>query len=285
MIHRVFPKFIRDIVKPVYFGWHRLLYSINYGIPFFNKPTDPKRFVPFFDWVGDIESAVIIGKGASIFESNPLPWIQGCDFKCLMNSVDVAYLEPYIGSRFDAQITTHVSKVNSIIPVLSPENIKKTGLRILICNNNKEHASGETVRNYWNFFNNRVEKITCLPSPEEFEFYPEVYRHGDKLTIASSILMMLYNVKTVKKIVFVGVDAFHFGYSYRPGVEEGDRHFYPINEGGYNDPRVSHGIPFLKFLFESLNLINRSRKVDAHFPEVLRKYIDFPNEPYIHFYE
>jgi hypothetical protein len=283
--HKIIPKSIRSLLKPMYFGWHRLLYSIYYGIPFFNTPVNPKRFVRFFDWIGNIESAVIIGKGASIFESNPLPIIQSCDFKCLMNSVDVSYLEPYIGRNFDVQITTHVSKVNSIIPVLSKENINKIGLRLLICNNNREHSNGETVRNYWNFFNNRVEKISCLPSPEEFEFNPDIYRFGDKLTIASSVLMMLYNVKTVKKIVFVGVDAFHFGYSYRPGVNENDRHFYPLKLGGYDDSRTSHGIPFLKFLFESLRLINEKRLVEVYFPEVLRKYIDFPDEAYIHFYE
>ena len=239
----------------------------------------------FSDWIGDIKSAAIIGKGASVFESKPLDLIKNCEFTCLMNSVDIDYLEPWIGNKFDAQLTTHVGRINSIIPVLNKEQIERTGIKILICNNTIDHNKGITVKDYWNYFNNRVQKIGYVPHSSEFNFKVDLSQYGERLSMASSLLMMLFNVKTLNKIVFVGVDAFHFGYSYRPGVSETDRHFYPFTEGGYDDPRTSHGLPFLKFLFETINLINSQRELIVLFPEVLRGHIDFPDENYIQFYE
>ncbi len=102
--------------------------------------------------------------------------------------------------------------------------------------------------------------------------------------MASNVMMVLYNTDRLEKIVFVGVDAFHFGYSYRPDIASGDRHFYPIDEGGYDNPKITHGIPFLNFLFGTLEMVNQQRRLNVFFPKILINYIDFPKKDYIHFY-
>lgn len=277
-------KFVKSLILYFYFKFHRIIYLFKYKIPFHNKKVDNTRLVNINTCLDNIKSVAIIGKGASIFQSNPLQLINECDFKFLMNSVDIDYLEKYIGKKFDAQLCTHVGPVNSIIPVLSKLQIKRTEIKILICNNTLNHENGKTILNFWNFFNNRVKKIAYMPDQEDFTFNLNLKKYGDRLSMASSLCMLLYNVKSLEKIVFVGVDAFHFGYSYRPGVSKKDRHFYPFEEGGYTDPKVTHGLPFLNFLFDSLKIINNKRKVVAFFPKILKKYINFPTANYIEFY-
>ncbi len=258
---------------------------MKYDIPFWDAKIDNNRIVDFQTILKDVSSVSIIGKGASIFHSNPLEIIKNSDFKILMNSVDIEYLEKYIGNKFDMQITTHISRTNSIIPVISKKNIKKYGIRYLMCNNEKSHKNGQTVIDYWRYFNNRVDYISCLPEFSKLNYSPDLTRFGPRLTIASSVLLLLYNIESVNKIIFVGVDAFHFGYSYRPNIKDNDKHFYPINEGGYNDPKSSHGIPFLNFLFTTIEEVNKKRRIEIHFPEILIPYINFPKKDYIIFYK
>jgi hypothetical protein len=281
--YKRFQKSIKKILKYLYFKLHRIHYFYKHSIPFFDKEIDKKRLVNFFELVGNIESAAIIGKGASIFKSTPLPEVKNCDFRFIMNSVDIINLEAFIGKDFDAQITTHVGRANSLMPVLSKKNIKKYGIKFLMCNNNISHKNGETILDYWRFFNNRVDKISYMPMPEEFSFYPEMSKYGERLTIASSLILLLYNIKTVKKIVFVGVDAFHFGYSDKENASS--KHFYSMYYGGYDNPKKTHGEPFLFFLFDTLRIINEQRKLFVYFPEILKQYIDFPKESYICFYK
>jgi hypothetical protein len=266
-----------------YLGWHRLLYFFKYGIPILNRPVDSERLISLGDYLKGAHSIAIIGKGASVFHSQPLNIIQSCDHRILMNSVDIEYVQPYIGVKFDLQVSTHVGPINSIIPVLSKKLIDKAGIELIVCNNTLEHKDGKTILNFWNYFNNRAPKIGYMPSERPF-FNPDMSQYGERLTMASSILLVLYNVPTIEKIVFVGVDAFHFGYSYRPNVSENNKHFYPINEGGYDDPRTTHGIPFLNFLFSTLEMINKRRILNVYFPEVLKEHIQFPMKEFIKFY-
>lgn len=278
--------FLKKGFKPIYLKWHRLLYFMKYGMPFLDKPIDAHRLVPFLDHVRNIESAAIIGKGASIFEASPLDLINNCDYKVLLNSVDVEYLREYIGETFDAQITTHLSLKNTLVPVLSKLKLQKYKIKLLICNNTLDHDDGLTVKSFWNLLNNRIPQISYLPSPSELLFNPQVQLKKGEVgfTIASSALLLLLNISSIKKIVFVGVDAFHFGYSYRPGIKKNDRHFYHINEAS-NDPKLTHGLPFLRFLFTALNQINKQRTVVVLFSTILKKHINFPEKPYIQFYD
>jgi hypothetical protein len=122
-----------------------------------------------------------------------------------------------------------------------------------------------------------------MPSERPF-FNPAMSQYGERLTMASSKLSVLYNMHTIEKIVFVCVDAFHFGYSYRPNVSENNKHFYPINSCGYDDPRTAPGIPFLNFLFCTLEKNNEKRTLHVYFPIVLKNHIQFPVKAYMHFY-
>lgn len=277
--------FIYKIFKFIYYKYHRFLYYLKYDIPFFNKKIDNNRICDFKSVFNNLTSVSIIGKGASLFESKPLNVIQQTDFKILMNSVDVEFLENYIGTKFDLQITTHIGRVNSIIPVLSKKLIKKYDIKYLMCNNDLNHNNGKTIKDYWNYFNNRVDFISYIPEFSKLDYYPDLKKFGPRLTMASSVLLMLYNITTINKIVFVGVDAFHFGYSYRPNIKENNKHFYPINEGGYDDPKTSHGIPFLNFLFDTIDEVNKLRDLEIFFPEILINYINFPQKKYIKFYK
>ena len=282
-------KTIIDLLKNFldygYYKYHRLKYFFLYGIPFIDKKIDSTRIVNFLDWVGPIENAAIIGKGASIYESDPKKLIQSCDFKCVLNSVDIEHLEPFIGSSVDAQMTTRAGLVNSLMPVLPKRILKKYGIKLLICNSTMNYANGTAIKTYWDFFNNRVDNISYMLENDELEFDVDTKQYSERgrLTIASSLLRMLYNIKTLNKIVFAGVDAFHFPYAYREGVKQTDKVFYPMNAAS-EDPRNTHGLPFLRFLFDTLKLINQERKLDAYFPVILKKHIDFPDVNYIKFY-
>ena len=237
------------------------------------------------DWVGPIESAAIIGKGASIYESDPQKLIQGCDFKCLLNIVDIELLEPYIGDAFDAQMTTRIGLVNSLMPALSHGIINKYGIKLLICNSTMSYANGAAIKTYWDFFNNRVDNISYMLENDELAFDVDTKQYSERgrLTIASNLLRMLYNIKTLNKIVFAGVDAFHFPYAYRDGVKKTDKVFYPMNAAS-EDPKNTHGLPLLLFLFDTLKMINQEKKLNAYFPVILKEYINFPDVHYIKFY-
>ena len=275
---------LKNIIKYFYFKYHRVKYFINYRIPIFDKQMDSDHIVDFLDWVGPIESAAIIGKGASIYESSPKELIQNCDFKCILNSVDVEHLESYIGSKIDAQMTTQVGSVNSLMPVLSNKLIGKYGIKVLICNSKKSYNDGSTVNNYWNYFRNRVGNISCMPEDNELVFDPDLTKYGGHgLTIAANLILLLYNIPTLKKIVFAGVDAFHFPYAYKNEPKKNDKVFYSINAAS-EDPRTTHGIPFLLFLFDTLEKINEYRNVDVYFPAVLNEYFKFPQRSYIYYY-
>ena len=116
--------FFFKFIKSIYYKYNRIIYYIKYDIPFFDSKIDINRFCDYNKILNNISSVSIIGKGASVFHSNPLDIIQNTDFKILMNSVDIEYLENYLGKDFDLQITTHIARANSIIPVFDKRKIK-----------------------------------------------------------------------------------------------------------------------------------------------------------------
>ena len=80
---------LKDLLLYFFFKYHRILYLFKYKIPILNVDIEKERLVNFVDWVGPIKSAAIVGKGASVLEANPKELIQGCNFKCLMNTIDI----------------------------------------------------------------------------------------------------------------------------------------------------------------------------------------------------
>jgi len=274
---------LKKILIFIYIKYHRVIYFFKYRIPVNSSKVDD-RLIGFLEWVGPIKSAAIIGKGASILQSNPKELIQGCDFKCVMNTADMDYLRDYVGDVVDAQMTTHISQADSLMPVFSKKVIDDYKIKVLICNSTKCYQDGVVLKNYWDYFNGRVQYISYMADDSKLHFSGDAKRYGGHgLGITANLLRMLYEVETLEKIVFAGIDAFHFNYAYRSGVKKGDKIFYGINEAS-KDPLNTHGIPFLKFLFYTLGEINMNRRLEVWFPTVLREYIDFPDESYYRFY-
>lgn len=276
---------LKDLLLYFYFKYHRILYLFKYKIPILNVDIEKERLVNFVDWVGPIKSAAIVGKGASVLETNPKELIQGCNFKCLMNTIDIDFLKSHIGKDFDAQMTSHIGRVDSLMPVLSKELITKYGINLLICNSTRSYKSGSIVKDYWDYFNNRVPFISFIPEDSDLTFEGEAKLYGGHgLGITANLLRMLYEIKSLEKIVFVGIDAFHFGYAYRETSSLNEKVYYGINAASLN-PLETHGKPFLKFLFFTLREINKVRYLEVWFPLILKEYIDFPDEPYYKYYD
>jgi hypothetical protein len=279
------PRKLKDALLYLYFKYHRALYYFSFGIPIFNKKVEKGRLVDFIDWVGPIESAAIVGKGSSILKSNPIKTIQNCEFKCLLNIIDLDYLRPYIGDTFDAQMTTHVGRANSIVPVLSKKQIKKYNIRILVCNSTKSYMAGEVLKDYWDYFNNRVPFISYMSDDQNLFFDGDAKKYdGHGLGITANLLRMLYEIKSLKKIVFAGIDAYHFGYAYSESSLKNKKVFYDMNATS-SDPINTHGKPFIKFLFFTLHEINKERYLEVWFPKILKEYFQFPDEPYYKYYD
>lgn len=276
---------LKNLLLGLYFKYHRVLYYFIYGIPILNRKIETERLVDFRDQIGPIKSAAIVGKGASILESNPHDIIQKCNFKCIMNTMDMSFLKPYIGNHFDAQMTTHVGRAGSLMPVFSKAVIEEFGIKLLICNSTRSYQLGSVIKDYWNYFNNRVPFISFMAEDIDLDFDGDATKYGGHgLGITANLLRMLYEIKSLEKIVFAGIDAFHFGYAYGETSSGNKKVFYDINASS-SDPLETHGKPFLKFLFHSLSEINKSRYLEVWFPKVLKKYIEFPDKSYYKYYD
>lgn len=274
--------FLEIIKKPIRFliyKYWRIIYKFKYDIPFFDKHGKSKIVNPV-DYLEGTKSIAIIGKGASIFENNPKKIIDQCDCKVILSRVDIENLEEFIGSKFDIQIAPQVSKTNTIMQVLPEKLLKKYGIKLLICNLDKQD---ERFKIFYNFFHNRVNKIGYMPNSDNLDFDVDVYKYSSRgsLTIASSVLRMIYNVKTVEKIVFAGVDAYHFGYSQKQNQD--GKVFFNTNITSHN-PKETHGKPFIKFMIDSVIERNKQNKLKVFFPKILKKYITFPEHESFMFY-
>jgi hypothetical protein len=261
------------------------LYYFKYRIPIHNAKVDKNRLVAFDSIVEGVKSVAIIGKGASILESNPKSLIQKCDFKCVMGIIDVDYFESYIGNSIDAQMTSHVGRIDSLMPVFSKNIIQKYGIKVLICNSTNKYKKGHILKNYWNYFNNRTPFISYMADDKELRFDgdPEKYG-GHGLGVTANLLRMLYELKSLERIVFAGIDAYHFDYAYGDNHKKSGKVFYDMYAGS-SDPKITHGIPFLKFLFHTLDEINSTKYLEVWFPCILKNYIDFPDKVYYKFYK
>ena len=275
MIINQFKKFSRFI----FFKYCRIIYKIKYDIPFFDTKNFSKIVNPV-DYLDGVKSVAIIGKGASIFESNPREIIEKCDCKIILSRVDIENLGEYVGSKFDIQIAPQVSKKNSVIQVFPKNIIKNCGIKLLICNLDKKD---ERFNIFYNFFHNRVDKIGYVPSSEELNFDVNIYKYSQRgiLTIASSVLRILYNIKSIEKIIFAGVDAFHYGYSQK---QKTDGKVFLDQNLNYENPKETHGKPFLNFLFESVLEVNKFSKLEVYFPKILKQHINFPTHESFKFY-
>lgn len=272
---------IKFFLNKIRYKYYRLLYKKKYDIPFFDT-KDKKKVVNFLDYVKGIKSAAIIGKGASIYKSRPRSIIQQCDFKCILNSVDVEHLEEYIGSEIDAQMTMHVAAVNTLMPVLSKKIFKKKKIKLLIGNIHLWQDNGERFERYYSFFQDRVENISyVIPDDEsKYDFTKQLYG-GESLSTGAALVKMLLNIDTLEKIVFAGVDAYHFGYAQS---ENGDKNTFYSLDVGHDNVKEKVGKPFLKFLFYAIMERNKVFPIKVYFPEILKEHINFPEHDSFKFY-
>jgi hypothetical protein len=213
-----------------------------------------------------------------------LSLVQSCEYKIALNSVDLDNIVREVGSCIDAQATTHVSRVNSLMPVYPKEIINKFNVKAFICNNQRDYNNNTTLNDYFYYFNDRVDTISCLPSDKFYKIdLPLVNYNNGRVTIAGGMLRVLVNMLNLKKIVFAGIDAFHYGYSYRKDVSSNDKFYYGINACS-DDPLETHGKPFIRFLGDIMELRNRISPLVVHIPQCLKNNFNLPKKPYFKYY-
>lgn len=274
---------LKSLLNIPRYKYYRLMYKLKYGIPFFDQAIDSNKVVNFLDYTEGLKSAAVIGKGASIYKSSPKEMIEKCAFKCILNSVDVEHLEQYIGSQIDAQITMHVSAVNTLMPVLPKETFKKKNIKLLIGNIHLWQDNGNRFKRYYSFFHDRVNHISHIIPDENCKYdYTKQLYGGESLSTGAALVKMLLNVDTLEKIVFAGVDAYHFGYAQS---KDADSNIFYSLDVGHDNVKEKVGRPFLNFLFEAVIKRNDVYPLEVYFPKVLKQYIDFPNHTSFKFYD
>ena len=273
-------KKLKKIYRFFFLKYFRIIYKFQYDIPFFNTSDHIKTVNPI-KYIQGSKSVAVIGKGASIFKSSPKKIIEECDCRILLSRVDVENLEEFIGNKFEVQISPQVAEDNSIMQVMPKNIIDKYGIKLLICNLEKKDKRFKT---FYNFFHDRVDMLGYIPSENQLDFNIDVFNYSPtgRLTIASSVLKILYNVPSVEKIVFAGVDAYHFGYSQKQ--KKDGKIFFDINITSQN-PLETHGKPFIKFMIDTVIKKNKIKKLRVFFPKILKDYIDFPDHESFNFYD
>lgn len=269
-------KKLKKIFRIVYFKYWRVIYKYKYQIPIFDK-NDLSKIINPIKYIEGSKSVAIIGKGASIYENNPIKEIKRCDCRILLSRVDIENLEKYIGNKFEVQIAPQVSKTHTVMQVLPKKLIRKYGIQLLICNLKK---TDDRFKIFNNFFNDRIENLGYMPDSNEMSFDVDIYKYSSRgsLTIASSILRILYNVSSVRKIVFAGVDAYHFGYSQK---QKKDGYvFFDIIPSDLE----TQGKPFIRYMIDSVIKRDKINRLDVYFPKILKKYINFPKHRSFKFY-
>ena len=107
-----------------------------------------------------------------------------------------------VGDFVDAQATTHVSRVNSLMPVYPKEIINKFNISVLLCNNQRDYNNNTVLNDYFYYFNDRVDMISCLPNDKFYMIdLPLVDYNNGRITIAGSMLRVLVNMPGLRKIV------------------------------------------------------------------------------------
>ena len=257
---------------------------MSYDIPFWDSGLPSKKITSFNTILQNIKSIALIGKGASIFESDSLKLIRNCDYRVCLNSVDLENVRSKVGGFVDAQATTQVSRVNSLMPVYPKTTINKFSIKTLICNNQRDYKNNLVLNDYFYYFNDRVDTICCLPSDNfyKIDLSLDKYNKG-RITIAGSMIRVLVNMLDLKKIVFAGIDAFHYGYSYRKGIKSNDMFYYDINACSA-DPLETHGKPFIEFLRDIMEIRNKISSLDIYIPLCLKENFNLPKKPYFKYY-
>ncbi|MCK5175829.1 MAG: hypothetical protein KAR47_20710 [Planctomycetes bacterium] len=243
----------------------------KYGVPLFQKNVRRDDLADVFEEIGEIKSCAIIGKGNSIKSCNPINEIGQCDLKIILNRVEVENLTDFIGDRIDAQI----GMPPGLYTILPKKLLRQFEIRFIISNKVFEDPRFNI---FYNSYRTRGIPVCCVPDDKhmKYDYCKLDYPHA---TQCGSILKILYNIDSLERIVFAGIDFFRFGYH----TTNVDKRACPAAPPPNNDKLK--GDPLKKFIFETVPKRNATKPLTVYFPSILKPLIDFPDLPCFKFYE
>ncbi len=257
---------IKSLLRPFF----RLYLCIRYNIPIICNYNKNHRYRTLIDVLCGVRSIAIVGRGSSIKECNPILEINNVEFIIIMNRVEIESLKEYIGKKIDAQIALPPRPYM----VLPNESIKKYGVRYI--SSNKRQSSFEFKNFYCSYFNREAE-ILRYPDDNELDYNFTKYS-AYAPTQCGSLMKIIFNIKSINKIVFAGVDFYTQGY-----LAVKDENIVA------QAPRTSiykkKGLPLIKYIKKYSKYVSKDRELKLYFPETLKNVIGDDENGVINYYE
>jgi len=204
-----------------------------------------------------VKNVAVIGRGSSINESNPWSLIEKTDFKIIMNRVDLESLPQMRGYKIDAQIAQPPPPYS----VLPPSLIEKYAVDYVSSNKTQKN------KQFYKFkrcYQKCAAEILRFPDDSELG-YPFTRSTTYAPTQCGSILRVLFNVCSVERIVFAGVDFFMDGYWNKSEINE---ECAPRIVPSVNFEKK--GKPLAKWINDSVKVVSLDRDIELYFPEKTR---------------
>jgi hypothetical protein len=181
-------------------------------------------------------------------------------------------LKKYIGKKVDAQI----AQPPPPYAVLPNDIIKKYGVKYI--SSNKRQSSFKFKNFYCSYFNRGVE-ILRYPSDNELDY--DFTKYGVYApTQCGSLMKIIFNIKSINKIVFAGVDFFTQGYL---TDKIKDENVAPQVPHSFNYKKK--GIPLIEYIKKYSKYVSKDRELKLYFPEVLENIIGNDEDGVINYYE
>ncbi|MDC0596898.1 hypothetical protein OAP43_03950 [Candidatus Pseudothioglobus singularis] len=251
-----------------------LLHPYNvykFGVPLYCKFDDTKKVSTFLDVLEGIKSVAIIGRGASIYECNPINIIKEVDFVIILNRVDIENMTKYIGNRVDAQI----AQPPPPYAVIPKKIINLFGVKYISSN---KRSSSQKFKRFYRSCSNRGIEILRYPEDQELGYSFTKYS-AFAPTQCGSLIKILFNVKSVEKIFFAGVDFFTQGYSNIEDLGE----MVAEKQPPINNYELK-GKPLINYITTNLAHVNKDRELKLYFPHILKSNFRGLQDKYIKFY-
>ncbi len=255
---------IKILFKPYLF--------IRYNVPLICNYNQKHRYRTLINALDGVKSIAIIGRGASIKECNPILEINNVEFVIIMNRVEIESLEEYIGNKIDAQI----AQPPPPYAVLPRDSIKKYGIKYI--SSNKRQSSFKFKNFYCSCYNRGVE-VLRYPDDSELNYKFTKYNVYAP-TQCGSLMKIIFNVKSINKVVFAGVDFFTQGYSI---CKIKDEKVAPQTPHSFNYEKK--GIPLMKYIKEQSKHVAKDRDLRLFFPEILKSILGDDSNGVINYYK
>lgn len=262
---------IKSKIKFIIKLFYRPYLSLKYDLPLFPRYSYNNHRT-LIDVLNGVKSIAIIGRGASIKEINPIMQIKNVDFVIIMNRVEIESLEKYIGKKVDAQI----AQPPPPYAVLPKSIINKFGVKYI--SSNKIQSSPKFKSFFSSYFNRGVELLR-YPNDDELKYDFTKYNVYAP-TQCGSLMKIIFNVTSIKKVVFAGVDFFSQGYMTEIIK---DKKIAPQEPHSFNLRKK--GLPLLKYIKSCSKIVNFDRGIQLYFPSNLKKFIGKIDKDVIKFYD